>query len=443
MIEFSEGQKKALSLWQQGKNIFITGPGGCGKTRFIQHIYETQNDKNIQVCAMTGCAAVLLQCNATTIHSWSGIGFASMDVVSIVKKIKKQSYIVRRWKQIDCLIIDEISMMSMSILELLDTIAKNIRKSDSPFGGIQIVFAGDFFQLPPIESDSFCFQSPVWNILFSPECHVQFKTIFRQKETNFYHLLNNLRIGILSQSDKQELKKCINRKQLENIQPTKIFPKRYKVESTNDQLYKKLDTAEFTFKFKKRDNETRYIFSNMPISNEKKNQARSLSKKQIEFEYSKLIQQYQIPEEVKLKVGAIVMCCCNLNVESGICNGSQGVITEINAIGPKISFYNGATLTVPIRYYQSESFPSIVVGQYPLCLAWAVTIHKIQGATLDCAEIDVGKDVFTHGQSYVALSRVKSLNGLYIKNLQIENIKAHPLVSNFYKKINLHKELNV
>lgn len=437
MIEFSEGQKKALSLWEQGKNIFITGPGGCGKTRFIQHIYETKNDKNIQVSAMTGCAAVLLQCNATTIHSWSGIGFASMDVSSILKKIKKQSYMVRRWKQVECLIIDEISMMPSSILELLDTVAKNVRKSDAPFGGIQIIFAGDFFQLPPIESNSFCFQSPIWNTLFSSECHVQFKTIFRQKETNFFQLLNNLRIGILSQSDKLELKKCINRKQLESIQPTKIFPRRYKVDSTNDQLYKQLDSAEFTFKIKKRHNETRYIFSNLPISNEKKNQARSLSKKQIEFEYSKLIQQYQIPEEVKLKVGAVVMCSCNLSVEEGICNGSQGVITEISAIGPKISFYNGVTQTVPIRYYQSESFPTIVVGQYPLCLAWAVTIHKIQGATLDCAEIDVGKDVFTHGQSYVALSRVKSLNGLYLKNLQIENIKAHPLVSNFYK--NLHE----
>ena len=185
MIELSEGQKKALSLWQQGKNIFITGPGGCGKTRFIQHLYDTQNNKNIQVCAMTGCAAVLLQCNATTIHSWSGIGFASGHVSSILKKIKKQSYIVRRWKQIDCLIIDEISMMSSSILQLLDTVAKNIRKSESPFGGVQIVFVGDFYQLPPVEGDSFCFQSPIWKNLFSMECHVQFKTIFRQKEKKF------------------------------------------------------------------------------------------------------------------------------------------------------------------------------------------------------------------------------------------------------------------
>ena len=288
MIELSEGQKKALSLWQQGKNIFITGPGGCGKTRFIQHLYDTQNNKNIQVCAMTGCAAVLLQCNATTIHSWSGIGFASGHVSSILKKIKKQSYIVRRWKQIDCLIIDEISMMSSSILQLLDTVAKNIRKSESPFGGVQIVFVGDFYQLPPVEGDSFCFQSPIWKNLFSMECHVQFKTIFRQKEKSFYQLLNNLRVGILSQSDKLELKKCMNRKQLENIQPTKIFPKRYKVDATNEQLYRKLDSIEFTFKIKKRHNETRYVFSNLPISNEKINQARLLSKKQIEFEYKNI-----------------------------------------------------------------------------------------------------------------------------------------------------------
>ena len=128
------------------------------------------------------------------------------------------------------------------------------------------------------------------------------------------------------------------------------------------------------------------------------------------------------------------MCLVNLNVENGICNGSQGIVTNTDFNGPTVRFLNGISLKIPLQFYQSKEHPSIVIGQYPLALSWAMTIHKVQGATLDAAEMDIGSGVFTYGQSYVALSRLRSLEGLYLKAFSRETIKAHPKVVEFYKQ---------
>ena len=133
------------------------------------------------------------------------------------------------------------------------------------------------------------------------------------------------------------------------------------------------------------------------------------------------------------------MCSQNLDLEEGICNGSQGVVSHFENGKPVIKFLNGVERVIPLQYFQSEEYPSIVVGQYPLVYAWAMTIHKIQGSTLDCAEIDIGNTIFTPGQSYVALSRVKTLNGLYLKNFSKQNICAHPKVVHFYHDLHKNK----
>ena len=126
------------------------------------------------------------------------------------------------------------------------------------------------------------------------------------------------------------------------------------------------------------------------------------------------------------------MCTFNIDLENGICNGSQGVILNFNGKNPTVKFSNGIEMAVPYQYYQNEEYPTLVVGQIPLCLAWAMTIHKIQGATLDIAEMDLGKSIFEYGQSYVALSRIRTLNGLYLSEFYPHRIKANPLVKEFY-----------
>ena len=169
-MNFSKEQQIAYDKYIAGNNIFITGPGGTGKTALIRHIQKDASNKriNIQVCALTGCAAVLLECKAKTIHSWAGIGLGNGTIENIINKIIKNKYIKVRWTEIDILIIDEVSMMSQKIFEMLDIIGKVVRRNQKPFGGIQIIFSGDFYQLPPVgskddlETIKFCFESPLW-----------------------------------------------------------------------------------------------------------------------------------------------------------------------------------------------------------------------------------------------------------------------------------------
>jgi ATP-dependent DNA helicase PIF1 len=190
-MTLSDKQDEAFNLFKKNKNLFLTGPGGSGKTYLIKlfYNYAISNNKNIQVCALTGCAAVLLNCKASTIHSWSGIGIANGFNNNIIKKAVSNKYVKKKWKAIDILIIDEVSMMSKKIFNILNEIAKQIRKNDKPFGGIQVILSGDFYQLPPvskyninnqdsdndIEKSMFCFESDHWNEVIDNSIELNYK----------------------------------------------------------------------------------------------------------------------------------------------------------------------------------------------------------------------------------------------------------------------------
>lgn len=438
-------QQYAFSRFQSGNNLFITGPGGTGKTRLIKHLVEHMREtgKKYQVCALTGCAAILLNCGAKTIHSWSGIRLGKGKPQDILSRIMKNRSLSKSWREIQVLVIDEISMMSAKLFELLDYIARGIRRSQRPFGGIQLIVTGDFFQLPPIPdasdplSSAFCFESEKWPHVFSRENCIQLTTYFRQTDPLYISILEEVRVGNLSESNAAILHTHVHRTYVPEehggIVPTKLFPIRQKVDYVNTTMYAQLEGEESVYTYEVNTDERIYQESAKPISLALIEKCKDMSASEREFEIDQLLSTSQIEKTIRLKIGASVMCTTNLNVEAGICNGSQGMVVGFDHTNiPIVRFSNGRTMRIEPHTRQSEEYPCISIKQIPLCLAWALTIHKIQGATLDMAEMDIGKSIFEYGQTYVALSRIKTLDGLYLSEFQAHRIRANPEVIAFY-----------
>lgn len=455
MSELSIEQKYALDKFKRGENLFITGPGGTGKTKLIHSLVNHMNLSgiNYQVCAMTGCAALLLGCKSRTLHSWSGIKLAKGSIDSTIKQVIRNRKTVSAWKKVKVLIVDEVSMMSKKIFELCEKIARTIRKNENPFGGIQVIFTGDFFQLPPVgdekEEDTakFAFESEKWFQVFPMTNNIQLTHIFRQTDQEYIKILLEIRRGEISEEGKELLQKYVKRpfdkSEHNGAVPTKLFPVKSKVEYVNSAMFSKLEGEDIIFESIEKKNATVYIDTNKIIEPEMVLKCQALTPEEVVYEIENMNKNINIDKSLKLKCGALVMCTFNIDLESGICNGSQGVIVEFreSADGipgiklPVVLFSNGERRVISYQYYQNEEYPTIVIGQIPLCLAWALTIHKIQGATLDMADMDLGKSVFEYGQSYVALSRIKSLNGLYLSEFHPHRIKANPLVKAFYHRL--------
>lgn len=446
-------QKYAFAKFQQGSNVFITGPGGTGKTRIIQFLvsYMKQTGMNYQVCALTGCAAVLLQCNAKTIHSWSGIKLGKGAKDQIVFRIMRNATLAKAWRNIQVLVVDEVSMMSYKMFELLDEIGRTIRKSPLPFGGIQLVFTGDFFQLPPIPdvydptTAAFCFESPRWALTFPQSSCIELKTMFRQTDPIYIEILKQIRKGYIDVEYADTLHKYVKREynpeKYGGCTPTKLFPVRSKVDAVNNAMFLKLDGPEHVFNYTYSKNNVTYLDNGKLLSAEDALKCNGLTQKDVDIEIDALLLTIQTAKTISLKKGAVVMCTTNISIEDGICNGSQGVVIDfveslnrecLGMLVPLVRFSNGRIMRISPQQRQSVDFPAISVSQIPLCLAWALTIHKIQGATLHMADIDIGRTIFEYGQTYVALSRIRSLDGLFLSEFYPQRIKANPSVIAFY-----------
>lgn len=424
MNSLNDKQNEAFKAMIDKKNIFITGPGGSGKSHvinsFVNYYKENiENEENkLYVTSSTGLSSLLI--NGITIHQYSGIGTGEKNIEYYVKSIQKKKIVRERWKNTSVLIIDEISMINSNLFQKLDIIAQRLRKNKNPFGGIQIICSGDFLQLPPVKSTDFCFESFTWDITIDKIFY--FDKIIRQRNEEFQNVLNKIRIGVIDNDVKNVLESCRNRK-LDNkdgIIPTLLFSKKDMVKEYNDKnLNKLINDGNKTVKYK-----SEYVFS-------------SKINDLVKDDYIKLINnQYNVEDEIILTKYSQVMLNIN-NIDEGLANGSRGIIIDFSeSNNPIVQFLNGKILEIKKKDYKlEENKDNVTKKQIPLIHAWAITIHKAQGMSLEYIQTDIGKSIFEYGQAYVVLSRIKTLEGLSLIDIDYSKIKANPKLVKFYNSL--------
>ena len=431
-LQWNAEQERVRELVRTGQNVFVTGPGGTGKTALIRQLVKdlAQRQRKVQVCALTGCAAVLLNCRAKTLHSWGGLGLAVGTPEDVVFRVVTNKYKSKNWQNVQVLIVDEISMMSKRLFDILHMIAQKTRRNLRPFGNIQVIFCGDFYQLPPVtgkepDDAAFCFESILWTSTF-PHTVVLHK-LYRQTDPVYGQLLNELRVGRLTPESIELLQQYVNRpRDTGLLRPTILSPVCRSVDQINQSELNKLPGPIEV-----------YLAENVRLHFDKEGNAYpERSAVQIDNEHAVLRKNMLADAKVLLKVGAQVMCVANIDMESAqpIVNGSQGIVLRFEETGPVVKFTNGVETLISPHVWMSENLPEVGIKQIPLVPAWAVTIHKAQGVSLDMAQIDVGSSVFEHGQTYVALSRVRSLDGLYLSAFDPSRVRVDPRVKDFYDR---------
>ncbi|MBN9542828.1 MAG: AAA family ATPase [Alphaproteobacteria bacterium] len=416
MNALSPDQHQAINAVREGRNVFITGKAGTGKSFLITLLKALYHDRGIEITATTGIAAVNI--GGATIHSFSGIGAGDMPVEFIVKRLKsaKSRQMRKKIKECRLLVIDEISMLASDTIDKIDMVFRNIREVNVPFGGIQVVLIGDFAQLPPVTRDnqySYAFNSQVWR-----EANLKvfvLKSIFRQKDPEFIELLNNIRLNQLSDKDVRLLKSRENLKpDFKNL--TIIATHNDQVDRINTHFLKELNTTSQSFKMEEYGDD----------------------KDKLDY-----LKKYCLaPSSLELKIGAQVMMLKNTHYKEGIINGSTGKVLDFIIFKgrklPVVRFNNGVEKVIE---YESWALEDICletgrlseiasIAQLPLSLAWAITVHKSQGMSIDRIYCDLSK-AFAPGQVYVALSRARSLEGLYIQNFNPRKIIVNQQVKDF------------
>jgi ATP-dependent DNA helicase PIF1 len=447
---FSPEQSKAYELFTQGHNVFITGPGGSGKSHLIREIVKDSNRRflNVYIAALTGFAALLLQCEARTLHSCTGIGLGNKDVDDLVRQIRSNKRSLAFWKTAQVFIVDEVSMLSALLFQKLNCIGQILRKNTRPFGGIQIIFSGDFYQLPPIGNKDelatrqFCFQCEEWNRVFKPQHQIPLLKIFRQTDEVYAGILNQLRVGTIKKSSIRKLNSRLwtnilasSPDEAKNTFPTQIFPIRSMVDNINTTKLSEIDSPSNVYSMERR--------IDLPVSETRKSSIQRVTHADIQRELDYLSTTLTCDETLELKKGARVMIIINVLGDDTLklCNGSQGTVIDFTITDegkyPIVQFDNGVLEPVKPHIWVSERIPWVGVSQLPLLLSWAITIHKSQGITLDKGDVDVGNRVFSDGQTYVALSRIKSLDGLYLKSFDVSKITINADAQRYYKSLEL------
>jgi len=417
MTTLTEKQKLAFDLMVKGCNIFITGPAGTGKSEAIKIFRQAyKNLKTIALTSTTGTSAVII--GGTTIHSYLGIGIGTKSVGAMAKLIMAKNYLKLRWQKLQILIIDEISMLNPELFDKLEEIARIVRCNQLPFGGIQLIISGDFLQLPAINSDYFCFDAESWNTCITKVINLE--EIIRQDDIDFKKCLNNIRLG----NNTQEVKDIINSRigvELKNsygIQPTRLYSLNKDVDYINEQALDELaqDDREF-FQYD-------MVIEHNINNKDRENSVKNLRKTCL------------AQETLQLCVGAQVMLLHNLDLQNQLANGSRGVVIRFENELPVVKFINGLERIIDLHTWEIEKMDvvQLTASQIPLKPAYAISIHKSQGCSLDCVEIDLSS-TFEYGMGYTALSRARSLEGLSIISVDWNKIKTHPRAIEYYNNI--------
>jgi len=413
----SEKQKVAYRNILEGKSVFLTGKAGSGKSGVINLFYKQYRyKKHIGMTSTTGTSAILI--NGVTLHSFLGIGLGTADVEFLYMNIKNKGHILKRWLELDVLIIDEISMLSPKLFDKLENLARVVRKNELPFGGIQLILTGDFLQLPCVDSVKFCFESESWNKCVNKIIYLTEN--FRQNDLEFHKCLSEVRIGELSPESIKLLKSCEDNK-LENgygILPTKIYALNKNVDEENIQEINKL--------FEK-DNELQFYEYQLEYE---------VLKKGFRNPEDKIKKACNAPSLLELCKGVQVMLLYNMDLEAKLANGSRGVVIDFVDDLPLVKFLTGEERIIDYYTWKVEENGTTImtITQLPLKIAYAITVHRSQGLTVDYAEVDM-EGIFEDGMAYVALSRVTNKEGLRIKNFRLGNIFANQKAVKFYKDL--------
>ncbi len=397
-------QDQALQVMRQGRSVFLTGPAGSGKTyilnKFIAQLKKQK--KQIAITASTGIAATHL--GGITIHSWSGLGIRDELTDKDSSWLANNSRLVKRYNTTDVLVIDEISMLHGRRLGMINEVCKLLRQSNEPFGGLQLILTGDLFQLPPVnkseEPDDFVHLSAAWQELNPAICYLGEQ--HRQKNGDLLRVLQAMRANDLRRSHLIHLQNRLGLAPSKDLILTRLFAHNVDVETINQEQLKKLKGKSHIYE---------------TVTSGRKTAIEQLQKSVL------------APERLELKIDAEVMFVAN-NFAEGYANGTRGKVIgfEDDNDLPIVQLQsNKRRITVEAYTWSREEDGKVRarVTQLPLRLAWAMTIHKSQGMSLDSALIDLSQ-AFTYGMGYVALSRVRSLEGLYLSGLSAMALKLHP-----------------
>lgn len=415
---------KIIKLFNEGKNILMLGSAGSGKSTILNKI-KFLSSKNIAVTSTTGISAFNIK--GCTIHSFSGIGTGEDPLEKLLYRIDKGSsgQVIRN---LDVLIIDEISMLSAELFEKLNYIYQQIRNNPKPFGGVQLIFSGDLYQLQPVfnrnehlfgtQDRRLIFQSKDFNNIFSKSKDniVVLKKNYRQNDPIFINMLMRIRTGCHTDTDLE----LLNTRFTEPVEDdyVELVVTNKQALATNMGRLSKLDTVEYNF------------FT-------------SFNKIGDEYDCEKLIRelsnQFKQREifTIALKVGARVMLIKNVNTAIGLINGTTGTVTDIDRECVSVKFdHLEEIVIIQLEKWELEYKKSKVIAtQIPLILGYSLTINKAQGLTLERALLDLDR-CFSDGQVYVALSRLRNLEGLYLKSFDHNKIKCNKLVTKFLENFN-------
>ncbi|MDY0302617.1 MAG: AAA family ATPase [Candidatus Moranbacteria bacterium] len=413
-------QEIALKILASGSNVFLTGSAGTGKTFVINKYIQYLRERGVEpaIVAPTGIAASHI--GGKTIHSFFSLGIRENIEDYYLRWLKKQPFLEKRFKYLKVLIIDEISMVSPELFASMDRILKAFKENEKPFGGVQVVLSGDFFQLPPVAKGprqiKFVWQTELWQETGLRICYLQEK--FRQGEDDLAGILDEIRSGEVSEGSMDIFRSCYKKNLTAEFNITKLYTHNIDVDRINDTELNKLPGKEIIFK-----------------ANTKG------SRQNLE----RIFKGSLVQEELRLKKEATIIFIKN-NYGAGYINGTLGRVVDFEKDNsfPIVELFDGKRIVVsPEEWLWEDDKGKIkaVVKQLPLKLAWALTVHKSQGMTLDAAEIDLSK-TFEIGQGYVALSRIKSIRGLRLMGLNDIALRVDEAVLEADKEMQALSRLN-